>query len=128
MRHRLTLPFVCVAAVSSLADCPSSCGHLIDLGGLKIVFGTLMFQPQSKKDRADATATEMHLLQIITQLFLHCADVRYLRVLRKFQEQEMLKTERIVELLVKYQTRVSRTAGHGRTPPATHCSPIRAAD
>lgn len=107
-----------IAVISFCADCPASCSHLIDLGGLKIVFGTLMFNPQSKKDRADATATELHLLQIITQLFLHCADVRYLRVLRKFQEQEMLKTERIVELLVKYQTRVSAAARQWGTPPA----------
>ena len=65
-----------------------------------------MFCPVSKADKASASATEHHLLQILTQLFLHCADIRYLRVLRKFQEQEMLKTERTVELLVKYQTRV----------------------
>jgi hypothetical protein len=70
------------------------------------VFGALMFNPVSKKDKSEQTAHENHLLSIITQLFLHTVDVRYLRVLRKFQEAEMVKTERTVELLVKYQTRV----------------------
>ena len=97
---------VCVCCVC-LSDSSDSCAFLVDLGGLKTVFGALMFCPVSRKDKADATAHEQHLLSIITQLFLHCVDVRYLRTLRKFQEQEMLKTERTVELLVKYQTRVS---------------------
>ncbi len=83
-----------------------SCSLLIDLGGLKTVFGSLMFSPSSRKDKADATAHELHLLAIITQLFLHTNDVRYLRTLRKFKEGEMIKTERIVELMVKYQNRV----------------------
>ena len=72
------------------------------------MFGALMFCPVTRKDKADATAHELHLLAIITQLFLHCADVRYMRLMRKFQEQEMIKTERTVELLVKYQMRVSK--------------------
>lgn len=70
------------------------------------MFGALMFSPVSKKDKQDLTSTELHLLQIITQLFLHTTDVRYLRTLNKFKEQEMIKTERTVELLVKYQNRV----------------------
>jgi len=90
----------------AVTNSPSNCALLIDIGGLKTVFAAYMSAATSKRDKSLATSTEQHLLNIITQLFLHSADIRYLRLLNKFKEQEMLKTERTVELLVKYQTRL----------------------
>lgn len=90
----------------AVLECTRNCELLVDEGGLKTVFGQLMFNPTTKKERADQTANELHLLEIIAQLFLHCADVRYLRLRRKFEEQDFIKVDRTVELLVKYQSRV----------------------
>jgi beta-catenin-like protein 1 len=86
--------------------CTKNCETLIDESGLKSIFGQYMFNPTTKKERADQTANELHLLEIISQLFLHTTDVRYLRLRRKFEEQGFIKVDRTVELLVKYQTRV----------------------
>jgi beta-catenin-like protein 1 len=90
----------------ALQGCVRNCDLFVDEGGLKTVFASYMHEPTTKKERADQTAHEQHMLEILTQLFLHCVDVRYLRLRRKFEEQEMVKTERTVELLVKYQARV----------------------
>jgi beta-catenin-like protein 1 len=90
----------------ALANHEANAALFVDLGGLKALFGALMFNPSSKKDKADQTRHEQHLLSILVQLLLHTSDVRYLRVLRKFTEQEMIKTERVVELLTKYSARV----------------------
>ena len=90
----------------AITRCTRNCEMFIDEGGLKTVFGAYMYEPSTKKERSDQTANELYLLEIICQLFLHCVDIRYLRLRAKFEEQEMVKTERTVELLVKYQTRV----------------------
>lgn len=50
-------------------------------------------------------ATEEHIVSILTQLFLNLSDVRYFRLLRKFQENDMEKAERLIELQASGPTR-----------------------
>ncbi len=59
-----------------------------------------------------------HMISAVAQLFMHLSDVRYARLLNKFQENEFEKIERLIELHEKYYKRVcmqtSTTPHHAR--------------
>mmetsp|Transcript_17465 Transcript_17465/g.26179 ORF Transcript_17465/g.26179 Transcript_17465/m.26179 type:complete len:589 (+) Transcript_17465:75-1841(+) len=87
----------------SITDSVANCEKLIDSSGLKAVFKAFMQRGKiSKKHRKELEANEEHILHCIVQLFLHLSDVRYLRLLNKFQENGFEKIERLVELHEKY--------------------------
>jgi hypothetical protein len=88
--------------------CPATCERFIDQTGLKTLFGQLMHPvATNKQKRALQLQAEEHLLSMITSLFLSCNDVRYLRTLNKFQEENFTKTNKLIELFVQYSQRVS---------------------
>jgi len=90
----------------AVSQCATNAELFVDLGGLKTLFGALMFNPVSKKDKALQTSLEQMLLSLSVSLFLETSSVRYLRLMRKFTEADHIKTERVVELLAKYLARV----------------------
>ncbi|GAB5365653.1 hypothetical protein AAMO2058_001076400 [Amorphochlora amoebiformis] len=79
----------------AITESKSSCEKLIDAQGLKAVFKAFM-----------GRATEEHILHCIVQLFIHLSDIRYLRLLNKFQENGYEKIERLIELHEKYFQRL----------------------
>lgn len=85
----------------ALQKCQGNCELFVDQGGLKVLFAIFM-KRSKKKDRAFEKTTEEHVVSILQQLFLNLSDVRYFRLLRKFQESDMQKVERLVELQDKY--------------------------
>jgi len=72
------------------------------------LFATFMGKGIKKKYQKRNESNDEHLVSIIAQLFMNVADTRYLRLLRKFMENEYEKVERLIELHEKYYRRLER--------------------
>jgi beta-catenin-like protein 1 len=90
----------------AVTDHAGNCEAFIDAGGLKSIFAAFMGKSIKKKQRklygGSIDEDEEHMLSVLSQLFLNLSDVRYLRLLRKFQEHDCIKVERLLELFIKY--------------------------
>lgn len=87
-------------------NCVPNLEKLVDVGGLKTLFWFFMKRQKGKSDKTYEQEDEEHVMSIITQCFLNMADVRFLRLIRKFQENEFQKVERLMELYNKYYRKV----------------------
>lgn len=91
----------------AVSDCVANAEKFLDVGGLKALFAAFMGRGKmSKKQKKRREESEEHVLSGIVQLFLSLSDVRYLRLLNKFQENGYEKIERLVELHEKYYCRL----------------------
>eukprot|EP00808_Paulinella_micropora_P007634 g65678.t1 len=79
----------------ALTECQVNCEKFVDISGLKTLFS--VFMGRGKKSQKTQGQTEEHTVSILAQLFMHLSDVRYLRLLAKFQENEYEKVERLIE-------------------------------
>ena len=80
-----------------MANCAANGETFVDKKGLKSLFTLFMGKVKSKKGEQGGAQME-HVVSIIVQLFCSLSDVRYYRLLRKFQENGYEKVERLIEL------------------------------
>ncbi len=100
----------------TMSDHPGNCALFIDAGGLKSIFSAFMAKGKvPKKLRAQAEKSEEHILACIAQLFVRLSDMRYLRTLNKFRENEYEKVERLAELYEKYYRRLEDSEAEWKT-------------
>lgn len=90
----------------ALLNCVASCEKFVELSGLKALFAVFMKKHKKKNQEFEASDHE-HTVSIIVQLFLNLSDVHYFRLLRKFQENDFQKVERLLELQEEYTKRVA---------------------
>lgn len=89
----------------ALQDSAPNCTKFVNVSGLKTLFAVFVGRVKTKKKKqkhGELNAVEEHVVSILVQLFSALSDVQYLRVLRKFQENDFEKIERLVELHEKY--------------------------
>eukprot|EP00462_Mataza_sp_D1_P011188 CAMPEP_0175157706 /NCGR_PEP_ID=MMETSP0087-20121206/22366_1 /TAXON_ID=136419 /ORGANISM="Unknown Unknown, Strain D1" /LENGTH=582 /DNA_ID=CAMNT_0016445375 /DNA_START=35 /DNA_END=1783 /DNA_ORIENTATION=+ len=108
----------------ALQNCQPNCEKLVDSAGLKVLFAVLM-KKRKKKERKFEMGRDEHITSLLVQMFIHLSDVRYLRLLRKFQENDYQKIERLVELYVLYCDRVSVGEQQWREANPLHLRPKR---
>uniref|UniRef100_A0A6A7G4X4 Beta-catenin-like protein 1 n=2 Tax=Hirondellea gigas TaxID=1518452 RepID=A0A6A7G4X4_9CRUS len=90
-----------------LSDNAENCREFIRQKGLKAIFSVYMRKEKRAKPKyhAEEDTNEEHIISIFVQLFIHLSDIDYARLLRKFQENECEKIDRLIELHDKYLTR-----------------------
>jgi len=92
----------------ALNKCVQNCEKFVDNAGLKTLFATFMGKGIKKKYRKRNEPNDEHVISIIVQLFMNLSDTRYLRLLKKFIENEYEKVERLIELHEKYYRRLEK--------------------
>lgn len=94
-----------------LEDC---CNKFVEIFGLRSIFPIFMIPTsvlidQKKKEaKASTDDVEEHCLSIILALLKHCKLECQKRVRNKFIENDLEKTERLVELHIKYAEKLNR--------------------
>jgi len=87
----------------ALAKNQENCRQFIEARGLKAIFSVFMGKTKpAKRNKQTLEDTIEHCVSIIVQLFLSLADIQYYRLLRKFQEEQYEKVERLMELFDDY--------------------------
>jgi len=90
----------------ALAKCPTNCEYFVNAKGLSAIFSVFMGKTKFSKQTTNESTNTEHTVSILVHLFLSVADVRYYRLLRKFQENQYEKVERLVELFDQYFSRL----------------------
>jgi beta-catenin-like protein 1 len=85
----------------------ANCESFVDMGGLKLLFSAFMGNTLKKSESKHEAEFEERSVGMILTLILSLSDVRYMRVLRKFQEKDLEKVDRLLELYVEARDAVS---------------------
>eukprot|EP00457_Paulinella_chromatophora_P005290 gb/GEZN01005306.1/.p1 GENE.gb/GEZN01005306.1/~~gb/GEZN01005306.1/.p1 ORF type:complete len:579 (+),score=130.81 gb/GEZN01005306.1/:33-1769(+) len=88
----------------ALTDSQVNCEKFVDISGLKTLFS--VFMGKGKKSSKTIAQTQEHVVSMLAQLFINLSDVRYLRLLKKFQENEYEKVERLIELYEEWYKKI----------------------
>lgn len=108
----------------AITNCAPNCEKFIESSGLKVIFA-IMMKRKKKKDRKFEIQKDEHVTNILVQLFLNLADVHYLRLLKKFMENEYQKIERLVELFLKYTETLAEAEAQYKKDHPLHLRPKR---
>jgi len=98
-------PAMSLLAFATL-DSQEMCAKIVAKKGLKTIFSAFMKGKAKKQYKQNQRELEENLISIVSNLFRNLEDTPYLRLLAKMQEKEFEKVDRLVELHVKYSTRV----------------------
>lgn len=86
----------------------TACEKFVDAQGLKVLFAVFMVRTDPKKVTEETIAREERTLATILHLLMNLSDIRYLRVLAKFQEKDGEKVVRLIELLDESSERIDK--------------------
>lgn len=125
IRHHRHLRLDAVKAIDvALAWFASACEAFVDEGGLRLLFAALPeLQPGAsnearRKHANDEAEAKEHVVSALAQLLVHCSDVRFLRVLRKFEEDDGAKSRWLARLCQERLARVrAAERERGYAPP-----------
>ncbi|XP_062501510.1 beta-catenin-like protein 1 [Corticium candelabrum] len=88
------------------AEGASNCNVFVDVLGLRSLFPNFMKFPKKGRKGSTESEHEEHVCSIIASLFRNLSSANKTRLLRKFQEDNCAKVERLMELHRKYSDRV----------------------
>ncbi|KPM04956.1 beta-catenin-like protein 1-like protein [Sarcoptes scabiei] len=110
----LRLLYYCFNVMKSDDLLRSMCDKLIQVLGLRVLMPiflkpTLILSHKVKRKQSSIEQVEEHTITILLTLIRYCSDENKLRILNKFTEQNGVKTERLVELHLKYYENVKQS-------------------
>jgi len=94
------------------ANNQANCKRFVDAGGLKFLFPAFMGKGAKKTAKlhgaSEVAAVEEHCVAIVSAMFalLPARSIQMKRLLAKFLSGDLEKTDRAVELFLKYSTKV----------------------
>ncbi|XP_065828455.1 beta-catenin-like protein 1 [Oscarella lobularis] len=84
----------------------SNCNAFIEIGGLGSFFPHFMKTPKKSKKGLSESEYEEHVCAIVASLIKNATVANRTRLFQKFEENDCLKVERLMELNFKYSTKV----------------------